>query len=200
MPYILKQINVPVFGTLLTLGLLENKLREHKMLDSTTRHTVVPGEKVKLGQMVVEFIHTNHSIADAVALAIHTPVGVVVHTGDFKVDYTPIDGDVIDLQRFAALGKEGVLLLMSDSTNAERRGFTMSEKNVGKVFEKIFEETPKNRIMVGDLLLKHPSYSAGYQCGIYVRQKGCHYRSQYGQCGENGIRAGLSLDSAQNAD
>ena len=116
MPYILKQINVPVFGTLLTLGLLENKLREHKMLDSTTRHTVVPGEKVKLGQMVVEFIHTNHSIADAVALAIHTPVGVVVHTGDFKVDYTPIDGDVIDLQRFAALGKEGVLLLMSDST------------------------------------------------------------------------------------
>ena len=96
LPYILKQINVPVFGTLLTLGLLENKLREHKMLDSTTRHTVVPGEKVKLGQMVVEFIHTNHSIADAVALAIHTPVGVVVHTGDFKVDYTPIDGDVID--------------------------------------------------------------------------------------------------------
>ena len=148
LPYILKQLNVPVFGTLLTLGLLENKLREHKMLDSTTRHTVVPGEKVKLGQMVVEFIHTNHSIADAVALAIHTPVGVVVHTGDFKVDYTPIDGEIIDLQRFAELGKEGVLLLMSDSTNAERKGFTMSEKNVGKVFEKIFEETPKNRIMV----------------------------------------------------
>ena len=148
LPYILKQLNVPVFGTLLTLGLLENKLREHKMLDSTTRHTVVPGEKVKLGQMVVEFIHTNHSIADAVALAIHTPVGVVVHTGDFKVDYTPIDGDIIDLQRFAELGKEGVLLLMSDSTNAERKGFTMSEKNVGKVFDKIFEDTPKNRIMV----------------------------------------------------
>lgn len=148
LPYILKQLNVPVFGTLLTLGLLENKLREHKMLDSTTRHTVVPGEKVKLGQMVVEFIHTNHSIADAVALAIHTPVGVVVHTGDFKVDYTPIDGEIIDLQRFAELGKEGVLLLMSDSTNAERKGFTMSEKNVGKVFERIFEETPKNRIMV----------------------------------------------------
>ncbi len=148
LPYVLKQVNVPVFGTLLTLGLLENKLREHKMLDSVRRHTVVPGEKVKLGQMVVEFIHTNHSIADAVALAIHTPVGVVVHTGDFKVDYTPIDGDIIDLQRFAELGKAGVLLLMSDSTNAERKGFTMSEKNVGKVFEKIFEETPKNRIMV----------------------------------------------------
>lgn len=148
LPYILKQLNVPVFGTLLTRGLLENKLREHKMLDSTTLHTVVPGEKVKLGQMTVEFIHTNHSIADAVALAIHTPVGVVVHTGDFKVDYTPIDGDIIDLQRFAELGKEGVLLLLSDSTNAERRGFTISEKNVGKVFERIFEDTPKNRIMV----------------------------------------------------
>ena len=148
LPYILKQLPVPVFGTLLTLGLLENKLREHKMMDSTVRHTVVPGEKVKLGQMVVEFIHTNHSIADAVALAIHTPVGVVVHTGDFKVDYTPIDGEIIDLQRFGELGKEGVLLLMSDSTNAERKGFTMSEKNVGKVFEKIFEDTPKNRIMV----------------------------------------------------
>nr|WP_330382613.1 ribonuclease J [Anaerotignum neopropionicum] len=148
LPYILKQINVPVFGTLLTLGLLENKLREHKMLDKTVRHTVVPKERVNLGQFNVEFIHTNHSIADAVALAIHTPIGTVVHTGDFKVDYTPLDGDVIDLQRFAELGKEGVLLLMSDSTNAERKGYTMSEKSVGKVFEKIFEDTPKNRIMV----------------------------------------------------
>lgn len=148
LPYILKQLNVPVFGTLLTLGLLENKLREHKMLDKVRLHTVVPGEKVKLGQMMVEFIHTNHSIADAVALAIHTPAGVIVHTGDFKVDYTPIDGDVINLQRFAELGSQGVLLLMSDSTNAERKGFTMSEKTVGKVFERIFEETPRNRIMV----------------------------------------------------
>ena len=148
LPYELKQLKVPVFGTLLTLGLLENKLREHKMLDKTTLHTVVPGEKVKLGEMVVEFIHTNHSIADSVALAIQTPVGMVIHTGDFKVDYTPIDGDIIDLQRFAELGSQGVLLLMSDSTNAERKGFTMSEKNVGKVFERIFEETPRNRIMV----------------------------------------------------
>ncbi len=148
LPYILKQLKVPVFGTLLTLGLLENKLREHKMLEKTTLHTVVPGEKVKLGEMSVEFIHTNHSIADSVALAIQTPVGMVIHTGDFKVDYTPIDGEIIDLQRFAELGGKGVLLLMSDSTNAERKGFTMSEKNVGKVFERIFEETPKNRIMV----------------------------------------------------
>lgn len=148
LPYILKQLNVPVFGTLLTLGLLENKLREHKMLDKTVLHTVVPRERVNLGLFNVEFIHTNHSIADAVALAIHTPIGTVVHTGDFKVDYTPIDGEIIDLQRFGELGKEGVLLLMSDSTNAERKGFTMSEKSVGKVFEKIFEDTPKNRIMV----------------------------------------------------
>lgn len=148
LPYILKQLNVPVFGTLLTLGLLENKLREHKMLDKTVLHTVVPKERVNLGQFNVEFIHTNHSIADSVALAIHTPIGTVVHTGDFKVDYTPIDGEIIDLQRFGELGKEGVLLLMSDSTNAERKGFTMSEKSVGKVFEKIFEDTPKNRIMV----------------------------------------------------
>ncbi|MDD5945482.1 MAG: ribonuclease J [Clostridia bacterium] len=148
LPYVLKEINVPVFGTLLTLGLLENKLKEHGLNKLVTLHTVVPGEKVKLGQFQVEFIHTNHSIADAVALAITTPVGVVVHTGDFKVDYTPIDGDVMDLHRFAELGKEGVLLLLSDSTNAERKGFTMSESSVGGVFDNIFSETPKNRIMV----------------------------------------------------
>lgn len=148
LPYILKELNVPVFGTLLTLGLLENKLREHDLVNTTTRHVVVPGESIKLGQFKVEFIHTNHSIADAVAMAITTPVGVVVHTGDFKIDYTPIDGDIMDLHRFAELGKEGVLLLMSDSTNAERKGFTMSEKSVGHVFDEIFEETKKNRIMV----------------------------------------------------
>ena len=148
LPYVLRDINVPVFGTRLTLGLLENKLREHDLLNSVSLHTVVPGETVKLGQFKVEFIHTNHSIADAVALAITTPLGVIVHTGDFKVDYTPIDGDIMDIHRFAELGKEGVLLLLSDSTNAERKGFTMSEKNVGRVFDQIFDETPKNRIMV----------------------------------------------------
>ena len=148
LPYVLKDLNVPVFGTLLTLGLLENKLKEHGLVNHVTCHTVVPGEFVKLGQMKVEFIHTNHSIADAVALAITTPLGVIVHTGDFKVDYTPIDGDIMDIHRFAELGKQGVLLLMSDSTNAERKGFTMSEKSVGLVFDQIFEETPKNRIMV----------------------------------------------------
>lgn len=148
LPYVLKQLNVPVFGTLLTLGLLENKLKEHGLNKIVTLHTVVPGEKVKLGRFQVEFIHTNHSIADAVALAITTPVGVVVHTGDFKIDYTPIDGDVMDLHRFAELGKEGVLLLLSDSTNAERKGFTMSESSVGGVFDDIFSDTPNNRIMV----------------------------------------------------
>ncbi len=148
LPYVLKQLNVPIFGTLLTLGLLENKLREHNLMNTVVRHTVVPGETIKLGQMKVEFIHTNHSIADSVAMAITTPVGVVVHTGDFKVDYTPIDGEIINLHRFAQLGEQGVLLLLSDSTNAERKGFTMSEKSVGAVFHHIFEETPKNRIMV----------------------------------------------------
>ncbi len=148
LPYVLRDINVPVFGTMLTLGLLENKLREHDLLNAVTLHTVVPGETIKLGQFKVEFIHTNHSIADAVALAITTPLGVIVHTGDFKIDYTPIDGDIMDIHRFAELGKQGVLLLMSDSTNAERKGFTMSERNVGRVFDQIFEETPKNRIMV----------------------------------------------------
>ncbi|MCI1999460.1 MAG: ribonuclease J [Clostridia bacterium] len=148
LPYVLKELNVPVFGTLLTIGLLENKLKEHGLMESTKRYVVVPGESIKLGQMKVEFIHTNHSIADAVALAITTPLGLIVHTGDFKIDYTPIGGEVIDLQRFAELGKQGVLLLMSDSTNASRKGFTMSEKSVGLVFDRIFEDTPKNRIMV----------------------------------------------------
>ncbi len=148
LPYILKELNVPVFGTLLTIGLLDNKLKEHGILDTSIRHVVVPGETIKLGQLKVEFIHTNHSIADAVALAIHTPLGVLIHTGDFKIDYTPIGGEVADLQRFAQLGKEGVLLLMSDSTNASRKGFTMSEKSVGLVFDRIFEETPDNRIMI----------------------------------------------------
>ena len=148
LPYVLKDLDVPVFGTLLTLGLLKNKLEEHGLAETAQLHTVVPGETVKLGRMSVEFIHTNHSIADSVALAIHTPVGTVIHTGDFKVDYTPIDGEVLDLRRFAQLGSEGVLLLMSDSTNADRPGFTQSEKTVGKAFEKAFEETTKNRILV----------------------------------------------------
>lgn len=148
LPYALRKINPPIFGTMLTLGLLEIKLKEHNLINNVTLHTVVAGENIRLGQFKIEFIHTNHSIADAVALAITTPVGVVLHTGDFKVDYTPIEGGVIDLYRLAEIGKEGVLLMLSDSTNAGRKGFTMSEKSVGAVFEDIFAKSVKNRIMV----------------------------------------------------
>ena len=147
LPYVLRDINAPVYGTKLTLGLLKNKLEEHRMLSSTTLQTVQQGETIKLGVFEVEFIRSYHSIADAVALAIHTPVGIIVHTGDFKVDYTPIEGAPIDLARFAELGKKGVLLLMSDSTNAEREGYTMSERTVGKSFEKIFQNV-SGRIIV----------------------------------------------------
>ena len=138
LPYVLKEVNVPVYGSRLSLGLLENKLEEHRMLSDTTLQTVEQGQTIQLGVFKVEFINSCHSIADAFALAIHTPVGIVVHTSDFKVDYTPIRGSRIDLQRFAELGKQGVLLMMSDSTNAEREGYTMSEKIVGEAFEKIF--------------------------------------------------------------
>ena len=138
LPYVLKEINVPVYGTRLALGLVEVKLEEHGMLRQTKLNTVKPGDIINLGVFKVEFIRSNHSIADAVALAIFTPVGIIVHTSDFKIDFTPIDGDVIDLTRFAELGREGVLALLADSTNAERPGYTMSEKTVGAAFDEIF--------------------------------------------------------------
>ncbi|HYF82924.1 MAG TPA: ribonuclease J [Clostridia bacterium] len=147
LPYVLKEVNVPVVGPKLALGILEIKLEEHRMLSETTLQTVEPGQVVKLGVFKIEFINSCHSIADALALAIHTPVGIVVHTSDFKIDYTPIQGSLIDLARFAELGKQGVLLLMSDSTNAEREGYTMSEKTVGEAFEKIFTNV-NSRIIV----------------------------------------------------
>ena len=147
LPYVLKNINVPVYGTKLALGLLENKLVEHKILADCTLNVVAQGEKVDLGAFKIEFIRTNHSIPDSVALAIHTPVGIIIHTSDFKIDFTPILGETIDLQRFAELGKQGVLLLMADSTNAERPGYTMSESTVGKAFEEIFLNS-KSRIIV----------------------------------------------------
>lgn len=146
-PYVLKEINVPVFGTKLTLGILKNKLEEHGILKSSTLNVVNPGESFKLGVFKVEFIRSNHSIADAVAIALHTPAGVVLHTGDFKIDPTPIDGEMIDLGRIGDLGKEGILVLMSDSTNAERKGYTMSERTVGATFDSIFENCTK-RIFV----------------------------------------------------
>ena len=138
LPYVLKQINVPVYGTKLTLGLVENKLKEHGLLGTVELRCVKPKDVIKLGEMSVEFIKVSHSIADSTALAIHTPAGVIVHTGDFKIDYTPIDGDLADLARFAELGKQGVLVMMADSTNVERRGYTMSESTVGKTFQDIF--------------------------------------------------------------
>ncbi len=146
--YILKDINLPVYATKLTMGIIENKLKEHNLLRSTRRKVVKHGQSINLGQFRIEFIKTNHSIADASALAIYSPAGIVVHTGDFKVDYTPVFGDAIDLQRFAEIGKKGVLALMSDSTNAERPGFTMSERTVGKTFDQIFAEHKNTRIII----------------------------------------------------
>ena len=147
LPYFLKQLNVPVYGTKLTLGLVGNKLKEHGLLSSVELKTVAPRDNIKLQYMSVEFIKTNHSIADSVAIAIHTPLGVIIHTGDFKVDYTPIDGEIIDLARFAELGRKGVLLLLADSTNVERPGYTMSESTVGVTFENIFSHAT-GRILV----------------------------------------------------
>lgn len=148
LPYVLKEINVPVYATRLTMGLIENKLKEHNLTNMVKRKVVKFGQSINLGQFRVEFIKTNHSIVDAAALAIYSPAGVVVHTGDFKVDYTPVFGDSIDLQRFAELGKKGVLALMCDSTNAERPGFTPSEKTLGKTFDAIFEDHKNTRIII----------------------------------------------------
>lgn len=147
LPYILKQINVPIYATKFTVGLIESKLEEHKILNDCTINTVEPGDTIPLNKIKVEFIRNNHSIVDSCSLAIHTPLGVIMHTGDFKVDFTPIDGMVMDLQRFAQLGKKGVLLLMADSTNATHPGYTMSEKTVGETLENLFLKA-KGRIIV----------------------------------------------------
>ncbi len=148
LPYILKDINVPVYATKLTIGILENKLKEHNMLQTTKRKVIQHGQAINLGCFRIEFIKVNHSIADAAAFAIFSPAGLIVHTGDFKVDYSPVYGEPIDLQRFGELGKKGVLALLSDSTNAVRPGFTMSEKTVGKSFDTIFADNDKTRIIV----------------------------------------------------
>ncbi len=148
LPYVLKEINVPIYATKLTMGIIEHRLKEHGLLGNTKRKVVKFGQSINFNHFRVEFIKTNHSIVDAAALAIYTPAGIVVHTGDFKVDYTPVFGDAIDLQKFAELGKKGVLALMCDSTNAERPGFTQSEKTVGKTFDTLFEEHKNTRIIV----------------------------------------------------
>lgn len=147
-PYLLKNFNVPIYGTRLTLGLVEGKLREHGLFGGAKLNVIKPGDTVRLGLFSVEFIHVNHSIPDAVAMAITTPAGTVVQTGDFKIDTTPIDGEVIDIARFSELGKKGVLALLSDSTNAERPGFTSSERLVGESFSTLFKKADKNRIIV----------------------------------------------------
>lgn len=148
LPYFLKQANIPVYGTKLTLALVNLKLKEHGLTKSVKLKEVKPGDKVKLGCFQIEFIHVNHSIPDAVSVAIKTPIGTIVQTGDFKIDATPIDGDMIDLSRFARLGNEGVLALLMDSTNATRPGFTMSESKVGATFSQFFKNAAKKRIVV----------------------------------------------------
>ena len=148
LPYVLREINAPIYATKLTIGLIENKLKEHNLLRTTKRKTIKHGQSINLGCFRIEFIKTNHSIQDASALAIYSPAGIVVHTGDFKVDYTPVFGDAIDLQCFAEIGKKGVLALMSDSTNAERKGFTQSERTVGITFDHIFAEHQNTRIII----------------------------------------------------
>ena len=147
-PYVLREINVPIYATKLTIGIIDHKLEEHDMLKKVKRKVVKYGQHINLGCFRVEFIKTNHSIQDAAALAIYSPAGIVVHTGDFKVDYTPVFGDAIDLQRFGEIGKKGVLALLCDSTNAERPGFTMSEKTVGKTLDNIFDDHRNNRIII----------------------------------------------------
>jgi len=148
LPYVLRRVNVPIYATRLTIALIEKKLEEHEMMDIVERHTVAYGDVLKLGEFKVEIIRTNHSIADSAALAITTKVGTIVHSGDFKIDYTPVYGDIADLQRFGELGKKGVLALLCDSTNAIRPGFTMSEKTVGRTFDTIFAENVNRRIIV----------------------------------------------------
>ncbi|WWR15571.1 ribonuclease J [Lachnospiraceae bacterium JLR.KK008] len=148
LPYVLKELNVPIYATKLTMGIIENKLKEHNLVKGTKRKVVKFGQSINLGQLRIEYIKTNHSIVDAAALAIYSPAGTVIHTGDFKVDYTPVYGDAIDLQRFAEIGKKGVLALMCDSTNVERPGFTQSERTLGRIFDTIFSEHKNKRIII----------------------------------------------------
>lgn len=147
-PYIEKELNMPIYATKLTMGLIDNKLREHNLLNNVKRKVVKHGQTINLGCFRIEFIRSNHSIADSSGLAIYTPAGILVHTGDFKVDFTPVFGETIDLQRYAELGKKGVLALMADSTNAERPGFTPSEKTVGRTFDTLFAENKNSRLII----------------------------------------------------
>ncbi|MFA9463025.1 MAG: ribonuclease J [Velocimicrobium sp.] len=148
LPYVMKELSAPIYATKLTMGIIENKFKEHDLLKKTKRKVIKYGQSINLGEFRIEFIRTNHSIADATALAIYSPAGIIIHTGDFKIDYTPVYGETIDLQRFAELGKKGVLALLCDSTNVMKPGFTMSERTVGKAFDTIFAENTRSRIIV----------------------------------------------------
>ena len=148
LPYVMKELSAPIYATKLTMGIIENKFKEHDLLKKTKRKVIKYGQSINLGEFRIEFIRTNHSIADATALAIYSPAGIIVHTGDFKIDYTPVYGETIDLQRFAELGKKGVLALLCDSTNVMKPGYTMSERTVGKAFDNIFAESTNSRIIV----------------------------------------------------
>ena len=170
LPYFLSKINVPVYGTRLTIGLVLNKLKEHGLDKTVKLHSVLPGNVLKLGEFRVEFIRSNHSIPDAAAIAFHTPVGIILHTGDFKIDSTPIEGKMIDLKRIGELGKKGILALMSDSTNAERPGYTMSESTVGAAVDEIFRNNIKNRIIV-----------ATFASNIHRMQQIVNSAAQYGR-------------------
>ena len=178
-PYLLKQINVPIYATKLTVGLIQNKLEEHNLLRSTKLTVVAPGQTIKLGNMKVEFIRITHSIPDACSLAIYTPAGILVHTGDFKIDYTPIDGEIMDLGRLAELGNKGVLALMSDSTNAERKGYTMSESSGGEVLDKLFINCSK-RIVVA-------TFSSNVHRVQQIVNSAVKYRRKVAICGRSMI-------------
>lgn len=195
-PYVFRKINVPIYTTTLTMALIENKLEEHAMLDIVRREIVSYGQIVELGDISVEFIKTNHSIQDAAALALHTPAGVIVHTGDFKVDYTPVFGDAIDLQRFAELGRNGVLALMCDSTNAERPGYTMSERTVGEKFQKIFAEYANSRLIIATFASNVDRVQQIINCAARFDRKVClEGRSMINVIG-TAIRLGYIEDSA----
>lgn len=194
-PYLLKKLNVPVYGTKLTIGLVESKLKEHNP-GKVTLKTVVPGETVKAGCFAIEFIHVNHSIPDAVAIAVKTPVGNLLHMGDFKVDYTPVDEQIIDLPRIAELGKEGLLALMSDSTNSERHGFTPSERNVGATFASLFAKAEGRRIII-----------ATFSSNVHRVQQIIDYARHanrkvaiFGRSMTNVIKMGVELGYLKNVD
>jgi len=171
LPYFLKELDVPVYGTRLTLGLLESKFKEHGVTPTT--HVVEYGNMIDVGKFKVEFIRVTHSIADSAALAIHTPIGIVVHSGDLKVDYTPIHGEPIDLARFAELGKKGVKLFMCESTNVGSPGYAMSERSIGPIFEKIFQDSPNNRIMVATFSSNIHRIQQIVNCAIKHNRKVC---------------------------